>query len=428
MTINQKKIDIELINAYGPYDHSHWQTARLNVSHENRIAGRGHFIVKTIKKILNKHFNSADLRKMTIVDVGCYDGWILHQLSRLPFKKLVGIEPREKNIIKGKQIRGLLGIKTRVNFKQGDLELLAREKFDIVACIGVLHHIESVPTALRWLDRICKKMIIIETLCLSSKHITEAFKNDIEMKDVVYEAKPKICGVTGQKYESSYYNGSTVKTTVVSVPSVESLVMYLDILGYEKITIAATPTDFKKVMKRNDRPSQEVLIYAFKGPKTTEEVVKTYIEEYEKGLIETLLDPHYLVPLYEYYCARRKRINYPRLFNLIRNYINNRNGQVTPVFKYVPHQYQRKIIKNLKFNPEDKIRFEYGKLLYSRGQHSKAIAVLQAITKKLNADWRCVYRSFYLLAKIYYEIDDSKKSRFYAKLYNQCHPVFPLSL
>ena len=39
---------------------------------------------------------------MSIIDVGCYDGWILHQLSNLPFNQMVGIEPREKNIIKGK--------------------------------------------------------------------------------------------------------------------------------------------------------------------------------------------------------------------------------------------------------------------------------------------------------------------------------------
>ena len=42
---------------------------------------------------------------MKILDVGCNDGWILHQLSDLPFKKLVGIEPRKKNIEKGKLAR-----------------------------------------------------------------------------------------------------------------------------------------------------------------------------------------------------------------------------------------------------------------------------------------------------------------------------------
>ena len=38
---------------------------------------------------------------MSIADIGCYDGWILHELSDLPFKRMVGIEPRQKNIDKG---------------------------------------------------------------------------------------------------------------------------------------------------------------------------------------------------------------------------------------------------------------------------------------------------------------------------------------
>src|SRR5205085_11180554 len=149
-----------------------------------------------------------------------------------PFKKLVGIEPRRKNITKGEGIRKLLGIKTRVKFKVGDIDSLGKERFDIVLCIGVLHHIESIPSALRKLDSATKQLLIVDTICLPSKYLTPALQEDLELKDVIYKQKPKLFGITGQKYESSYYDGSTSQTAVVSIPATESLRMYLDILGY----------------------------------------------------------------------------------------------------------------------------------------------------------------------------------------------------
>ena len=45
--------------------------------------------------------DEPEIKDFSILDIGCNDGWVLHQLSDLPFKKMVGIEPREKNIEKG---------------------------------------------------------------------------------------------------------------------------------------------------------------------------------------------------------------------------------------------------------------------------------------------------------------------------------------
>ena len=87
---------IELINSYGPYNHSTWSIDGLEISNEERLSGRGQHLVETIRKSLTDRFKYEEISNLTIADVGCYDGWILHELSDLPFMRMVGIEPRKK--------------------------------------------------------------------------------------------------------------------------------------------------------------------------------------------------------------------------------------------------------------------------------------------------------------------------------------------
>ena len=140
---------IESINSYGPYNHSVWSVGNINISNEERLSGRGEFLVESIKDCILRHFTLEEIKTFSILDVGCYDGWILHQLSDLPFKRMVGIEPRERNIEKGRKVREILGIDSRLEFRVGDVENIGSEEFDIVICTGVLHHVESIPHAMR---------------------------------------------------------------------------------------------------------------------------------------------------------------------------------------------------------------------------------------------------------------------------------------
>ena len=84
-------------------------------------------------------------------------------------------------------------------------------------------------------------------MVIPSEHITDKFKIDIEMKDVIY-SKESLCGLTGQKFESNYYDGSAASTTVISIPSIETMIMYLKNLGHFNFSIVASPEDFTKIM------------------------------------------------------------------------------------------------------------------------------------------------------------------------------------
>ena len=82
------------------------------------------------------------------------------------------------------------------------------------------------------------------------------------MRDLIYHFNEEICGLTAQKYESSYHDGSTAKTTIVNVPSTESLIMNLKILGYDKVEVVADPDTYRSDVWQNKRPLGGVCISA----------------------------------------------------------------------------------------------------------------------------------------------------------------------
>jgi len=97
-----------------------------------------------------------EIKSFSLVDIGCYDGYLTAEIEKaLPFKRIVGVEPRLKNIDKGKKIRKYLNLTTSIEFRQGDIDLIANEgeAFDIVFCSGVLHHIENVTEVLKKLKK-----------------------------------------------------------------------------------------------------------------------------------------------------------------------------------------------------------------------------------------------------------------------------------
>jgi len=424
---------IELINAHGPYNHSVWTYQGLRISNEERLSGRVEFIAKKIRECILSNFTMDEIKNMSIVDIGCYDGWILQDLSDLPFSKIIGIEPRESNITKGKMIREQLNIESEVEFKTGDINSLGNQKFDIVICTGVLHHVESIPLAIHNLSSICNKMLFIETIILSSKHITKSFAKEMEMKDIVYFNRIKRCGLTGQKLESSYYDGSTDKLKVVSVPSLESLLMYLEIEGFSNLQIVVDPKSYNPISKKGGRLANLVAICALLGKAENAWISdeSSWIETYELGLMKTVLNRRFIEPLYRLFHFQKIDLKSPFFLLATSLYIHSPNW-LSGLFRYITKiwsndEYTLEIIKNLRFSPEDKICLELGKMLYCKQDYPGAISVLKNVTQKLNADWRSVYRSFYLLSQIYKEIGAIGESERYRNLCLIANPKFPIN-
>lgn len=423
---------IELINAYGPYNHSVWTYEGLRITNEEKLAGRVELIAGKIRECILKNFTMDEIGKMSLVDIGCYDGWILQALSDLPFAEIVGIEPRESNITKARMIRELLNIKSRIKFEIGDIDSLGDKKFDIVICTGLLHHLESIPSALHKRRSVCRRMLFLESIFLSSRHLSRSFREEMEMKDIAYFNRKKVCGITGQKFESSYYDGSTNKLAVVSIPSIESLLMYLEIAGFSNVQTVIDPKSYNSIWKKERTSLNAIVISALPGEAENMLLVEesSWIESYELGLAKTILDRKFIEPLYNLFHRRKFQFRNPLFFFITFLYIRSPNWASAFFLRcqktWFKDRYALEIIKNLKFNPDDKLSLEYGKILYKAQAYQEAISVLKDVTRKLNADWRSVYRSFYLLSRIYKEMGQEKESEHYQKLCLISNSRFPI--
>lgn len=425
---NISKEEIEILNAHGPYSMAVWTSGDIHIGNEEGLKGRSAFFTKRIRETILENFTLDEIKTLSILDIGCNDGWVLHELSDLPFARMVGIEPREKNIAKGRKVREILNILSKAEYKIGDIDTLGDEIFDIVICAGVLYHVESIPNALRRTRKVCKKMLFIESRCISSRYVTKKLKYEIEMRDVVYKYKNQICGLTAQKFETSYTDGSAKEFCIVNIPTVESLIMYLDILGFENIKVVADPKSYRNAVWKNKRALNGVCIAAFLNLNKQKPILEesTWLNEYEKGLEKTVLKEKFIKPLHDYYCLGK--IGVGLFLHSLNTFLYLKSsdwlaGLFGSMIEFWHREkYELEIIRNLRYDPRDKLCLEYGKILYAKKDYKAAISVLKSVTTKVNADWRAIYRSFHLLSKIYKELGFSEEENRYKELYLNCNP------
>ena len=81
------------------------------------------------------------------------------------------------------------------------------------------------------------------------------------------------------------------------------------------------------------------------------------------------------------------------------------------LFKNKFDQNQLEILKNLHYSFKDKITYELAKYYFSINKFKESFSLADKLVNTLNADFRSVYRSFYLLYKI------TKKNNLEKKIY-----------
>lgn len=266
MTKSLDQATIELANCYGPYVHGTWANDHLAIGDEKGIVGRSTLLASTIRKAISEKYTIEQMHSITVVDVGCYDGWILCQLEDLPFARLIGIEPRIKNIEKGLAIRDILGISTRCEFRQGSInnlqEVMGNEKAEIVLCCGLFHHLASIAEGVAALHSITSEFLFLESICLPDSFESKDLEIALELKDIAYFNSKKIFGITAHKYETSYYDGSTFNNSIVSIASVNTLAMYLNTGGFNDINILVDPNAYAGNLPPTERNYSAVCLTA----------------------------------------------------------------------------------------------------------------------------------------------------------------------
>ena len=196
--------DIEYINALGPFDHGMWEGRssegkKIKVGDQALFRKRAEWLVDKVATYLIKEFSLDTLRTMTLLEVGSYDGWVLTQIcKRVEFLEAIGVEPRKKNIMKGEVGRRLAKINTQATFIQGsvsDLDhLFADRDFNIVMCLGMLHHVSSTYDAIVQISKHASEIIIIDSMIIPElQDDAPKLQPFVNTRDIIYHGEESTC-------------------------------------------------------------------------------------------------------------------------------------------------------------------------------------------------------------------------------------------
>lgn len=445
--------EIENLNAHGPYDHGLWNeivTDSSTANNDKSINGgifheRSRHLVKNISKIISSHYSEEEISQLSVVDIGCYDGWILVQLAKLfKFKSAVGVEPRLKNIQKGKFARDFYKITSNVKFLQSDIDSLEKvigfEKFDIVLCLGVLHHVESTTDAIRRLSNISKHMLIIDSMVIDKPKKDEGkILRLLNLRDIAYIDGPQHWAIAAFKYETPYFDGSTSGVPIVNVPEERLIRMSLDTFGFS-VEHAHHPdeTAFKKAFQKV-RGVRETFIVATREQDHLVESIHTSVKTksaiHETTFIFAEIPPQMLgrwlkgvgidFDLPNQDESPKNRVKHSLIYHASRNPTSRISRMLLKSAKLTPGAHA--IVVNLSRSPLDKTQFEFGKYYLKRGDLSNAKLAFKKITSKHGCDWRVFYRSCFFLTVIARIENDNVAFVHYQQLLDIANPHFPIS-
>jgi SAM-dependent methyltransferase len=412
-----------------------WNRNGVSIGFQESMDGRAEVILSDVRKWILKRFATRDLSKLSVLDIGCHDGWLLNGISDFGFGRLIGIDPREKNIIKARVIREELHIDDQIELRVGDIHSVINERFDIVLCTGVLYHLESIPCFIRNLSRITKEATYLESRVVSSNFLTNQMQNQLEMNDAPYKKTKSKAGLSLHKFESAYSDGSTSHDAVVSLPTVETILMYLENYQFNNIEITSSAEEFRKSLKRKERPLVGVCLTAEKwqGQQRIDQVSDKNLAIARE--IEVVYSSQFMdSSSYKYFerALLTKIFSWDLRIFLTRVWAEpnfHNNWFIKTIHKnFVERKFgSRRIIRDIKYSPRDKLVFEDAKRIYlADGNSEQALTLLHQLTRKPNSDWRTVFRSFSSSHRIYKELGEYEKAVKYRNYALSSNPLLDI--
>jgi 2-polyprenyl-3-methyl-5-hydroxy-6-metoxy-1,4-benzoquinol methylase len=446
--LNFERIEV---NAYGPYNHGVWKNHKTGnkIGKEEFLAGRSNYIFEKFCEFMQQ-FTEEQICTMSLIDIGSYDGWFANEIEkRFNFNRIVSSESRLKNIQKGIAVRKFLDISSRFEIRQENLEDI-QEGFDIVVCIGVLHHVGSVSQAIKKLSSISKMGLFIETQIYEPLKILEnnyfgaviQWKHDrrvIEPKDVVYVNKkrnPADVAISGHKYESYYSDGSTSFSQVVELPSIAGLKLNLLANDFSEINLLTTSKEYgKKLVNRNFRVYKATILGAMRSKGSDENRfmdVKESIFNYERLHFVNFLSQSTVMDLQMKQGLGVKREIILKVLLVIRKIPINLNNLLfleKVICKLFSVKYEEiENLKVLKFDFKNKLSFEIAKLEICNRNYEQAKGLLIEVVEAEDADWRSTYRSFFLLYLLARMDGKEQEEEFFRENLRKSNNAFPIEL
>jgi hypothetical protein len=291
---------------------------------------------------------------------------------------------------------------------------------DIVMCLGVLHHIDDLYMACRNLHYLTNELLIVECMVIPESLNSHGIEKHLELKDIVYTDevfnKNNIpYGIMGVKIESSFFDGTTTKNGVVTIPTFSALRLVLESVGFVDVDLIVDEKKFhgKHYTSNSHREMNTVLITARKARKPDEMLEKkiegsTYRMQYKE--IDYILPSDIIVPLSNFTSQNKVLGNH--ILEIISGFQSD--GFIADEdlnhLKENLDDYALNIILGFRFQFNSKVTFEYAKYLMDRSEDDGALEILNDLTYTQNLDWRVCYRTYYLVAAILYKKKKYKES------------------
>lgn len=427
----------------GPWVHGYFDLGNgIIIEDQDELQKKRLFAMRDyLIDIISKYYKTNNLQNKTLCDIGCNTGYFLYEIyKKIKIKKAVGVEPRIKNLNKAKFIANFFKLpKNKFILKKMDILSLGQkiEKFDIVIMPGVLHHLDDHVLALRNLYKMTKDLCIIETVVLSNKFNKKDIAEQLELKDDLYkinENKNRF-GITGYKLETDRLDGATVHNGIVGIPTTDTLLLTLTAIGFNKVEIYRSDEQLRKNVynKKSYRNYHSVIVVASKNKKNKNvHPIKNTLDLIEKNEFLNYIPLKYIEPLYNFVInhSNKKLTKIPLLVyqsELKYKKVSSKTA-VQKLKKIIGNKPYYQIIRTFKHAPNDKISFEYAKSLYHEGLTDKTQKIIENLIEKVNLDWRTVYKSYYLLAKLNLEKKNYTNARKFNNLSLKAHPNYSLAI
>jgi len=163
----------------------------------------------------------ADLAGKSVLDVGCFYGFFLHDAVRRGARRAVGIEADPERFRISSTLAPLWNGKIEVH--EGLLEQVTlKEKFDVVLFLNVLHHVGDPLAVMRKLATLCRGTLVVE---FRQPHDPQFVKECLHGPIDPTKPKPslarRLAGRAASAFEAPVMELLTSRLPIIGVGSVE---------------------------------------------------------------------------------------------------------------------------------------------------------------------------------------------------------------
>jgi tRNA (mo5U34)-methyltransferase len=132
----------------------------------------------------------ADMRGVTVLDIGCNAGFYSIEMKRRGADRVVGVDSDQRYLEQARFAAGIAGVEIEFHkmsvYDVPDL----RERFDVVLFMGVLYHLRYPLLALDLLfEHVTRDLVVFQSM-LRGSHDTRRFADDYEFDEMEHFDNP----------------------------------------------------------------------------------------------------------------------------------------------------------------------------------------------------------------------------------------------